>query len=314
MLKEIIFCLKYQTDVRISAEISEAASYLRDEGFSVRVVYPEKEDWVKERFLLKVTEGCEEECLGDILFLTDSDRFTEFLLLSGAYVVGIKHEGNAQENFAGLKYVFTDIEDVDVDSYIKAYQRYAHLPWKILETKRCIIRETTVEDVDTFYEIYADPEMTRYMEGLFADPEDEKKYTRDYIEKVYGLVGFGVWTVLLKSTGEIIGRAGFSIRNGFENVELGFLIGTEYQRCGYAYEVCSAILDYGKNVLQFPKVQVFVKAQNKVSIHLCKKLGFDTFDEVDIEENIYGDEYGEGQRVAQSEVQHGKYVRMVLMY
>ena len=312
MLREIIFCLKYQTDVSISEKIKSAADYLNEEGVRCRIVYPDPEIMTKESLLLGIMENNSEQNLGDILFLSDSSELSEILLCSGAYVVGIQHEENSRETFPGLKYVFADIDEVGLDSYEKAYQRYARIPWTILETDRCIIRESTVEDVDVFYEIYADPEMTRYMEGLFKNPEDEKKYQADYIEKVYGLLGFGTWTVIRKEDGRIIGRAGFSVRNGFDDIELGFLIGTEFQRQGYAYEVCKAIVEYGRNILQFDRIITFVKAENYVSVHLCEKLGFIKVDEVDIEENIYGEEYHEGMRVPPSKAQFGEYVRMVL--
>ncbi len=312
MLREIIFCLNNQADDRISAKIKSAADYLTDSGIQCRIVYPEPEIITREKLLLGVMGNSSEENLNDILFLSDSSEISEILLLSGAYVVGIQHEANTGEMFPGLKYVFADIDEVDFDSYEKAYQRYARLPWTILETERCIIRETTVEDVDEFYEIYSDPEMTRYMEGLFKNPEDEKKYQADYIEKVYGLLGFGTWTVIRKEDGRIIGRAGFSVRSGFDDIELGFLIGTEFQRQGYAYEVCRAILEYGRNVLLFDSIITFVKAENHVSVHLCEKLGFVKTDEVDVEENIYGEEYHDGIKVPPSKAQFGKYIRMVL--
>ena len=312
MLREIIFCLKYQTDAIISEKIKSAADYLTEEGVHCRIVYPDPEIMTKERLLFGIMENDPEQNTDDILFLSDSSQLSEILMWSGAYVVGIQHEGNTWETFPGLKYVFADIDEVGLDSYEKAYQRYAHLPWKILETDRCIIRETTVEDVDEFYKIYADPEMTRYMEGLFKNPEDEKRYQADYIEKVYGLLGFGTWTVIRKDDGRMIGRAGFSVRNRFDDIELGFLIGTEFQRQGYAYEVCRAIIEYGRNVLQFDRIITFVKAENTVSIHLCEKLGFVKKEEVDIEENIYGEEYHNGEKVAPSKAQFGKYIRMVL--
>lgn len=312
MLREIIFCLNYQTDVSISEKIKSAADYLTEEGVRCRIVYPDPEIVTKDRLLLGIMENNSEQNLNDILFLSDSSDISEILLCSGAYVVGIQHAENTSETFPGLKYVFADIDEVGIDSYEKAYQRYARLPWTILETDRCVIRETTVEDVDEFYKIYADPEMTRYMEGLFKNPEDEKKYQADYIEKVYGLLGFGTWTVIRKEDGRIIGRAGFSVRNGFDDIELGFLIGTEFQRQGYAYEVCKAIIEYGRNVLQFDRIITFVKAENHVSVHLCEKLGFIKIDEVDIEENIYGEEYHNGVKVPPSKAQFGKYIRMVL--
>ncbi len=314
MLKEIYFCIGNQIDTDFADKVREAADYLNGEGIKTGIMYPDPKDITREKLLLALMENGKEENLNDILFLTDSELISECLVYSGAYVVGIKHAGNVSESFSGLKYVFSEIEEVDLDSYMKAYQRYAHLPWEILETERCLIRETTIEDVDIFYELYADPEMTRYMEGLFENPEDEKRYTRDYIEKVYGLLGFGTWTVVLKETGEVIGRAGYSVRNGFDDIELGFLIGTAYQRQGYAYEVCKAILEYGRTILQFPRVITFVKAENHVSIHLCEKLGFVRTETVDIEENIYGSEYHDGARVPSDKAQYGSYVKLSLQF
>ena len=143
------------------------------------------------------------------------------------------------------------------------------------------------------------------MEGLFQDPQDERRYTEDYIRNVYGLLGFGVWTVVEKASGEIIGRAGFSIRNGFEEVELGFLIGEPWQRKGYAKEVCQAILQYGKEVLGFSMVMALVKKENTVSIHLLQELGFVVTEEVEIEENIYGNRYLRGEEEEQTKQASG---------
>ncbi len=312
MLREIIFCLKRRPGEAVGKKINSATEYLEEEGFICEIMMPQNEGQEENRIFRWLWPRLGNRKLEDMLIVSDSTEMADELIKRGYYVVGIWHDENRSESFAGLKYVFTDIEEIARDSYEKAYQRYAHLPWEILKTKRCLIRETTVEDVDDFYRIYADPEMTRYMEGLFKNPEDEKKYTRDYIEKVYGLLGFGTWTVIRRDDGRVIGRAGFSVRNGFDDIELGFLIGTEFQRQGYAYEVCSAVLDYGKQVLQFEKVQTFVKAENAVSIHLCEKLGFEKIEEVDIEENIYGEEYHDGMKVAPSEAKFGKYIRMVL--
>jgi RimJ/RimL family protein N-acetyltransferase len=64
-------------------------------------------------------------------------------------------------------------------------------------------------------------------------------------------------------------------------------------------------------MLFFDKVQTLVKAENAVSIHICEKLGFETTDTVDVEENIYGKEYRTDKNVPLSEAHFGKYVRMV---
>ena len=229
----------------------------------------------------------------------------EKLKKEGAYAIALSHAKNRAEAFSGISYIFAEVDEVEADSYVKAYEREANLPWQILETERLQVRETTVQDIEAFYRIYAGTSITRFMEGLFQDPQDERRYTEDYIRNVYGLLGFGVWTVVEKASGEIIGRAGFSIRNGFEEVELGFLIGEPWQRKGYAKEVCQAILQYGKEVLGFSMVMALVKKENTVSIHLLQELGFVVTEEVEIEENIYGNRYLRGEEEEQTKQASG---------
>ena len=250
----------------------------------------------------------------EMLVIADRKETTVKATELGFYVVGIEHSLNKNEDFPGVKYIFSDIEEVDMDSFVKAYQRYANEPWEVLTTERLLVRETTLDDVDEFYKLYKDPEMTRYMEGLFENPEDEKRYQKDYIEKVYGLMGFGVWTLVRRKDNKVIGRVGYSVRNGFEDIELGFLIGKEYQRQGYAFEACKAVLDYGRDILLFDKVQTLVKAENEISINLCKKLGFKYFDTVSVEEDIYGREYV-GEKIEPiGGPTYGEYVRLMLRF
>ena len=103
------------------------------------------------------------------LYITDSESAYHTLRQQGKYVLPYRHEGNSDMNFAGALYVIEQIEDIDYETVDMAYRRLAGLPWEILTTKRCIIRETMAEDIDSFYQIYAEPEITKYMEDLYAD-------------------------------------------------------------------------------------------------------------------------------------------------
>ena len=302
MLKTVFFLLNEndRENPKLGSIIAETLKYVKDCGYESGVSYGIS-DFKKAMSSIDMATA---------LVITDNADWGKELLASGYYVVGMQNEGEAAISFPEARYIFSDILEVDMDSFVKVYQRYAGEPWEVMRTERLIIRETTLEDVDEFYRIYADPEMTRYMEGLFENPEDEKRYQKDYIEKVYGLMGFGVWTLIRAKDGRIIGRAGYSVRNGFDNVELGFLVGTEFQRQGYAFEACSAILDYGRDVLQFDQVHTLVKAENKASIAMCLKLGFEILDEVEVEENIYGKEY-KGKRVSVGQARYATFVRMV---
>lgn len=209
-----------------------------------------------------------------ILFVTDSKRIMDELHHRNKYVVVLLHENNRNEDFFKVPYGMEDIKEQTYAAFEKAYLRLKGCPWTIMETERCIIREMTVEDVDSFYKIYEEPSITRYMDNLYEDVEEEKAYTKEYIEKIYGFYGYGLWSVIDKESGEIMGRAGLSWREGLDYPELGFVIAVPYQRKGYAYEVCSSIISYGREELGFEKIQVLIHKDNSASINLCRKLGF----------------------------------------
>lgn len=211
----------------------------------------------------------------ELLFIADSREIFLHLYNKGYYVIALYHEGNRQVSFEEAFYAVEDVQQLKLKSYDEVYRRLAGLPWDILETERLKVRESTVSDVPDFYGIYAEPSVTYYMEDLFQDPDEECAYMEAYIRQVYGFYGFGMWTVLLKETGQIIGRVGLSVRAGYELPELGFVIAVPFQGKGFAFEVCSAVLAYAKEELLFDRVQALVQEKNAASRSLLAKLGFE---------------------------------------
>ena len=210
-----------------------------------------------------------------VLYLTDDELTASYLEKAGYPVLGFSHEGNRQETFSDIRFLAESWEALEADYLEQVYRRCKKLPWHILSTNRCLIRETIEEDVDAFYRIYEDPSITRYMEGLYADRGEERRYITEYRRSMYEFYGFGIWTVILRSTGEIIGRAGITLRSEEELPELGFVIGVPWQRQGIAKEVCQAILVYGKDRLCLDRIQAFVEPGNQISEKLLSGLGFD---------------------------------------
>lgn len=214
------------------------------------------------------------------LWITDNGKRAQELLERGCPVLAWLHEDNRDQDFNGVRYACENISELDFDYLEKVYRRYAGIPWDILTTERCLIRETCAEDLDAFYEIYEEPSVTKYTEGLYPDREQEEAYLKDYTENMYYFYNYGVWTICDRRTGQVIGRAGFSNREGYENPELGFVIGVPWQGRGYATEVCEALLQYGKEELGFEQMQMLVMPENEVSLHLAEKLGFRREDSV----------------------------------
>ena len=208
------------------------------------------------------------------LFVTDAPQVAKKLLTANFPVLGILLKENEDASFSGVQYLAEGWESINPSYLEKVYRRCCGLPWQILETKRCILRESIEADVDAFYQIYAEPSITAFMEDLFADREEELRYMAAYRENMYEFYGYGIWSVVLKETGEVIGRAGFDMRAGFAEPELGFVIGVLWQGRGLAEEVCRAILRYGEEDLGFTKVQALTEQENTASLALLEKLGF----------------------------------------
>jgi len=206
--------------------------------------------------------------------ITDSPiQAAEFAKRNIPYIV-VLNDKNRAERFPGGAYCVENVHDIDAAYMERVYRRFRSLPWDIAETERLKIREITVADVPRLYELYRDGSITRYMEPLFPEMEKEIEYTKAYIENVYKFYGYGMWVIVHKESGEVIGRVGLEYKEGYDGLELGFMLGTAYQHHGYAYEACKAVLKYGMEELGAARFFAFVNENNTASIRLCERLGF----------------------------------------
>lgn len=289
MLKRVVFILEKEnaqvelgalfaelTANNVEAYVKSVYDIFKDNVNATDSIRSKKDDiWLQREYAK----------LSDTLFITDNAACQMLLKSNKLPVIVYLHKENTNEIFSHAEYAIEQIDEVEYESLKLAYLRLTGQPWTILTTDRCEVRETTVADADCFYGIYKEPSITRYMEDLFDDKAEEVAYIQDYIRNVYAFYGYGMWTVLEKNSGEVIGRAGISWREGFDIPELGFVIAVQYQHQGYAYEVCKAILEYGKAELGFTCIQALVMEENERSKALCKKLGFNFSSNV-IVENI----------------------------
>ncbi len=216
----------------------------------------------------------EDLLLQECLFVTDMVLVGEKLLLQKTAVLFWLNDKNQEEKTLQFPYAAEGLQEMEFSYLDRVYRRFHRLPWQIGETKRCIIREMEEADLDALYELYADESISRYTENLYEDREKEREYIRSYIDNAYTFWGFGTWIVERKEDHKVIGRVGFNLRQGYEEPELGFLIGKAYQHQGLAYEVCKEALAIGRRDYGFTAVQALVQEENQISGKLCRKLGF----------------------------------------
>lgn len=231
---------------------------------------------------VKWTEKLSQEPSFDTLVATDiPEVYAEY-----TNVVVIINNMEEADWFSNAEYLLLDIYDAEAEYFERVWQRFKNIPWVISETERLIIRETIEDDVDRFYELYKNPLMTEYTEKLYEDINEEKRYVSEYRKKVYSVQGFGIWTVILKETGEIIGRAGLITRGGHDGVEVGFAIGVEYWHKGYATEAVKECVSLAK-LLSFDEAYALTMHENTAAIKLLSGLGFGK----ELTERLNGAEY-----------------------
>ena len=87
-----------------------------------------------------------------------------------------------RDKFLETKYVIEGFDEIDFDYMKQVFNRFHHIPLTITETKRCIIREFALEDIDRLFELYSDSNLTRYVEPLY-EYDKEIEYEKSYIKK-----------------------------------------------------------------------------------------------------------------------------------
>lgn len=243
----------------------QLAEHMKEQGLPARILLGME---LNDEILFR------ELCGKGHLILTDDENVCEQLVLDQVPVIGFLHPGSRGKDFQGVPYILKDPEQAEACYFERVYRRYTGEPWEILRTPRCIVRETVEEDADIFQKIYSDPEMTRYTPDAYLELEEERRTISDYRKYIYAFYEFGIWTVLSRDTGEVIGRAGIYLRERNRIPELGYMIARPWQNRGIAYEVCSAILEYAEKELEITEVLARVMPENEASVKLCEKLGF----------------------------------------
>ncbi len=174
-------------------------------------------------------------------------------------------------------------EEIDWYFLRHVYERYHGLPWTILQTPRCVLREFSMERLPELYQLYQGQGMTDYIEPLFPY-EKELEYQKAYIKNMYGFYGFGMWIVCDRQTGELIGRVGLEFREESGGIlELGYAIGVPYQGLGYATETCLAVLSFARDKLEAEEIYCLIQQGNEPSLRLAGHLGFHRVDELNLD-------------------------------
>lgn len=142
-----------------------------------------------------------------------------------------------------------------------------------IETKRLILRELNENDFKALYEVLADSDIMKHYPYTF-DENRVKNWILKNIER-YRVFGFGLWAVVLKETGEMIGDCGITMQNidGFIRPEIGYHINKRFQRQGFAKEAAQACRAWGFKNTPFNIIYSYMKKENAASITVAAANG-----------------------------------------
>jgi RimJ/RimL family protein N-acetyltransferase len=143
----------------------------------------------------------------------------------------------------------------------------------VCETARLILRRLTEEDLDPLAAIHADPRVMRFIGGVRTRARTHARLL-ELIGDQHRL-GFSKWAVVLRRTGEFIGRCGPIVAQvgGASEVEVGYDLARCHWGHGLATEAAAAAVAYCLSSLAMTRVVSLIHVQNKASQSVAKRVG-----------------------------------------
>lgn len=148
-----------------------------------------------------------------------------------------------------------------------------------LETERLRLRPHRLSDFDAYVEMWADPDVVRFIGGKPFDREQSwSRFVRN--PGMWHVMGFGFFAIEEKATGNFVGEAGFhEVRRNIVpsiegTLEAGWALNTAGQGWGYATEAMSAAIAWAETAFAGRRMTALIDPDNQPSVRVAKKLGF----------------------------------------
>jgi ribosomal-protein-alanine N-acetyltransferase len=151
---------------------------------------------------------------------------------------------------------------------------------EILDTLRLSLREFVPGDADALALVLSDPETMRYYPAPFDRSGVEEWIARN--GRRYAKDGHGLWAMVLKANGELIGDCGLTVQDvdGTTEVEIGYHVRRDHWGKGLATEASRACRDYGFANLPVERLVSMIRPENLPSRRVAEKNGMSVFGQV----------------------------------
>jgi RimJ/RimL family protein N-acetyltransferase len=141
-----------------------------------------------------------------------------------------------------------------------------------LQTERLLLRGFAQKDFEDYARFHADPEVMRYISG---SPVTRTDAWRSFAVMIghWALRGYGMWGVERKSDGVLVGRVGLWNPEGWLGLEVGWTLGREFWRQGYATEAARAAMGFAFLTQDISRLISVIDVHNIASQRVAERLG-----------------------------------------
>ena len=149
----------------------------------------------------------------------------------------------------------------------------------IAETERLLLREMIPDDLEVLCGIMCDQQAMEAAYVTAFTAEEVAAWLQRHLKR-YETLGFGLWAVILKQTGQMIGQCGLTMQswNDQEILEIGYLFQRAHWHRGYATEAARACMDYAFSVLGASAVYSVIPAAHYASRAVAVRNGMQIVD------------------------------------
>lgn len=144
----------------------------------------------------------------------------------------------------------------------------------ICKTDRLILREFSLADTSFIIQLLNSPGWLQYIGNRqIHDHDAAALYLKNGPLASYQQHGFGLYQVLLQNNLLPVGMCGLIKREQLDQPDLGFAFLPEYTGKGYAQESAESVIESAR-LMQLSTILAITLAENKPSVNLLQKLGF----------------------------------------
>ena len=142
-----------------------------------------------------------------------------------------------------------------------------------LRTARLQLRAFGSADLDPYAAMCADAEVMRHIGSGGPIGRDVAWRQMALFLGEWALHGYGMWALVRRADGRLVGRAGFLNPEGWPGCELGWLLARDAWGQGLACEASAAARDFGRDALGIGPLISLIREGNQRSIALAERLG-----------------------------------------